>query len=447
VIDTNSVLYYNGYNRPLQKLNGDVDVKIRSMHLEHYRCFDNFDIDFDDRLTVLVGVNGVGKTAVLDAVSVFLKWAGHPNRESEYCRIPVADIAIGHKPEDIVYRLEVLNHVGAAEDSEPMDMRYSKTSFDYLLFFQPEAFKNIKQVLDAQKPVFAAYMAGRFINEKDSVLTQNNSTLPAHVAFENSFKRTIDFASTLTWFNIADADEARAIRDSGLESEMPELKAVREALSKALLGQYERPRMLGNPPELIIYKKDADQYYKVSQLSDGYRAMLALVMDLARRMAQSQGDDSKPGESLLQTPAIVLIDEIELHLHPSWQQTVLTTLMEIFPNTQFIVSTHSPQILTSIPPKHIRVLSDGKAYTVSGQTQGAEASRLLKRVFGVEPRPKYLEIVQALNDYSKLVYDEQWDTPEAEKLKKKLTDHYGNDEPELMALDLHIENSKWESGI
>ena len=202
-----------------------------------------------------------------------------------------------------------------------------------------------------------------------------------------------------------DADEARAMRDSGQKTELPELRAVREALSKALLGQYERPRMYGSPPELIIYEKSTGRAYKVSQLSDGYRAMLALVMDLARRMAQARGDARPTGESLLNSPAIVLIDEVELHLHPSWQQTVLTTLMEIFTNTQFIVTTHSPQVLTSIPSRHIRILDGGKAHTVDEQTQGAEASRLLKHIFGVELRPKNLDIVQALNEYTKLVYD------------------------------------------
>jgi len=174
--------------------------------------------------------------------------------------------------------------------------------------------------------------------------------------------------------------------------------------------------------------------------------MLALVMDLARRMAQARGSNHQPGEPLLNYPAIVLIDEVELHLHPAWQQTVLTTLMGIFTNTQFIVTTHSPQVLTSILPKHIRILRNGKAYTVNAQTQGTEASRALKHVFGVDLRPN-LEIVQALYDYEKLVYDELWDTPKAKELRKKLDEHYGNDEPKLVQLDLHIDNTKWERSL
>ena len=418
------------------------------MHLEHYRCFEDLDIDFDDRLTVLVGANGAGKTAVLDALGVFLQWAGHPKkREVIDCAMPAADVAIGRNPENLGYRLEVR---APGDVSEQLDFSFKKVESiiqDNRLFSQaPDAFWRLKGLLDAEKPVFAAYMAGRFISEKESVLAKNTYEPSDHSAFENNFARTIDYASTLSWFNNVDADEARAMRDDEQKTELPELKALREALSKALLGQYERPRMLGSPPELVIYQKGTKLAYKVSQLSDGYRAMLALVMDLARRMAQAHGD-GQPGESPLHSPAIALIDEVELHLHPSWQQTVLPTLRGIFPHTQFIVSTHSPQVLTSIPARHIRILSEGQAYTVSEQTQGAEASQLLKHIFGVEPRPKHLPIVKALHRYATLVYNEQWDTPEAEKLRKKLVKHYGPLNPKLMELDLHIENGKWERGL
>ena len=101
-------------------------------------------------------------------------------------------------------------------------------------------------------------------------------------------------------------------------------------------------------------------------------------------------------------------------------------------------------MLTSIPSKHIRVLRGGKAYTVDGETQGAEASRLLKRVFGVDSRPNSLYIVQALNTYTQMVYAEDWDSPGAEALRKQLYEHFGNDDPRLMELELHIENVKWE---
>lgn len=80
---------------------------ISSLHLENYRCFEDFDIDFDDRLTVLVGINGAGKTATLDALSLFLEKAGHPSeRETPSYSLSATDISIGKKPTDVVYQIK-----------------------------------------------------------------------------------------------------------------------------------------------------------------------------------------------------------------------------------------------------------------------------------------------------------------------------------------------------
>ena len=421
---------------------------IHSMHLKNYRCFKDFDIDFDDRLTVLVGANGAGKTAVLDALSIFLKWAGPQRKNGVMCSTQPSDVAIGKNTDELEYSLKVQS--GSGTGDKPVLLDFGKgvdDNYGNINFYKPELYDAVDGLFPEVIPIFAAYMAGRFIRNEESVLASNVYTPSVNAAYENNFNRSIDYAATLVWFNYVDAGEARAMRDGGQLDEMPELKAVREALSKALLGQYEKPRMHGNPPELLVNKIGTDVAYKLSQLSDGYRAMLALVMDLARRMAQSRGEKYSLSEPLLSTPAIVLIDEVELHLHPAWQQTVLNTLMEIFSNTQFIVTTHSPQVLTSVASKHIRIMSEGKAYAFNGQTEGAEASRILKCVFGVEPRPLNLEIVGMLNNYSKLVYDEKWDSPKAVQLREKLDDHFGDDEPVLMQLDLHIENVKWERGL
>jgi Predicted ATP-binding protein involved in virulence len=185
-----------------------------------------------------------------------------------------------------------------------------------------------------------------------------------------------------------DAEEARTrSRLKDLTYTDPLLAAVRSAITMALGGMYEFPHMEGTPPELYITHKESGQDFKVSQLSDGYKAMLALVMDLARRMAQAKQKISPDGKvPALSYPGIVLIDEIELHLHPAWQQTVLQTLTTIFPNIQFIVTTHSPQVISSIKPEHVRILDNGKITLPSSNTFGAESNAILKEVFGVPPR-------------------------------------------------------------
>ena len=109
-------------------------------------------------------------------------------------------------------------------------------------------------------------------------------------------------------------------------------------------------------------------------------------------------------KNALDYPAIVLIDEVELHLHPAWQQRVLPSLLEIFPNTQFIVTTHSPQIISSIEPKHLRILSQNRISLPSSSTYGAESQRVLEEVFGVTARYSENEAKKTLDAYFELIH-------------------------------------------
>ncbi len=115
---------------------------------------------------------------------------------------------------------------------------------------------------------------------------------------------------------------------------------------------------------------------ELSQLSDGYRNMLALFLDFGRRLVQANPTWPNP----LEAPGILLIDEIELHLHPRWQQSVIPSLRSAFPDTQLIVSTHSPAVLTTVLREHIRLLASDHQFERLPDdvgTYGAENSRVL----------------------------------------------------------------------
>ena len=122
---------------------------------------------------------------------------------------------------------------------------------------------------------------------------------------------------------------------------MPELQAVRQALESVFPGVSE-PHIQLNPLKFAV-KREAE-ILDIMQLSDGYKTLLSLVIDLAIRMALANPDSKKP----LETEAVVLIDEIDLHLHPDWQRKVLGDLLRTFPGTQFLLTTHSPFIVETI---------------------------------------------------------------------------------------------------
>ena len=172
------------------------------------------------------------------------------------------------------------------------------------------------------------------------------------------------------------------------------------------------------PPRLVLRVKLEEggvETLEIDQLSGGQRAVLALAADLAARMTQANPHLDAP----LNSEAIVLIDEVELHLHPSWQQRILKDLRRTFPNTQFIVSTHSPQVLTTVEPEHIVELAreNGRivAGSAAGWTYGAESGDVLSVVMGVNERPVN-DFTEKLDLYKRLINDDKGESGEALEL-------------------------------
>lgn len=196
-------------------------------------------------------------------------------------------------------------------------------------------------------------------------------------------------------------------------------------------------------PKLDLLVDKGNCSLSVLQLSQGEKSLLALVSDIARRLVMLN-----PGiENPLLGKGVVLIDEIDLHLHPRWQQTVLLKLAKTFPNLQFIITTHSPIVITSVESQCIRILDDGELLHAPHGVKGAEESRVLERVFGVKSRPPENEIVKKLDEYLSLVYADQWDCERAKELRSILDLNFRGEEPELTRADLYIENRLWEIGI
>jgi predicted ATP-binding protein involved in virulence len=115
----------------------------------------------------------------------------------------------------------------------------------------------------------------------------------------------------------------------------------------------------------------------------------------------------------------------------------LGNLIKAFPKIQFIVTTHSPQVISTVPDHQIRILDGNQVYSAVG-TQGAEASRILREVFGTELRAQHLEIVQKLNRYLELIDNDKWDTEEALVLRQALDEWGRGHEPELIKADINI---------
>jgi predicted ATP-binding protein involved in virulence len=168
-----------------------------------------------------------------------------------------------------------------------------------------------------------------------------------------------------------------------------------------------------------------------------------LVADLAFRCMRL---NSFMGENAVQeTKGIVLIDEVDQHLHPGWQQRILQAVRRAFPKIQFIVTTHSPEVLSTVESRQIRILKDGKCYGAPPGALGAESSRLLQTVLGLKSLRPPVNEVDELNEYLELVYTGRWKDPRAIALRQKLDQLYQGEEPALLEADLQIENQEWEA--
>ncbi|WP_421656485.1 AAA family ATPase [Leptothermofonsia sp. ETS-13] len=220
--------------------------------------------------------------------------------------------------------------------------------------------------------------------------------------------------------------EAEYLRDDSTYRDR-QLEAVRTAIPQFLPG-FSDLRVRRSPLRMTIQKQC--QELIINQLSDGEKCLLAMVGDIARRLAIAN-----PGlENPLQGEGVVLIDEIELHLHPQWQRKIIPSLRSAFPNCQFIVTTHSPQIISHVEPESIYII-----YILEATPEGIKAFRpeyslgrdsntILEDLMGVPARPK--EYQEKLQELFQLI--EEGDLNAAREKAAQLSVEIGADEAELV---------------
>jgi len=178
--------------------------------------------------------------------------------------------------------------------------------------------------------------------------------------------------------------------------------------------------------EFSLVTTKNNQELQLSQLSSGERALVLLVADIARRMVIANPQMPDP----LQSAGIVLIDEIELHLHPKWQRRVIPALQETFPNIQFIIATHSPQVLSNVPNGSVFEIENFQI--VPRNTYGRDNRWILEAVMDDESRPK--EVQEMLDQY--FAYIREGELDRAAALRHELESLIGRDEPLFHKADI-----------
>lgn len=194
---------------------------------------------------------------------------------------------------------------------------------------------------DVGMPIFVHYGTNRAVLDiPDRIRGKHNFDKLS--AIERAIDQQLDFRTFFEWYRNKEVDEIYHARElDELEYVDPALKYVRKAI-ETMIGDVSNLRIKRNPVRMVVDKSGKE--IRVDMLSDGEKCTLALLGDLARRLILANPSAENP----LEGEGIVLIDEIELHMHPTWQRRILHVLNEVFPNIQFIVTTHSPQVLGEV---------------------------------------------------------------------------------------------------
>ena len=417
-------------------------MKLKSVEIRNFRAIEEMTLPLHPQLTVLHGPNAQGKTSLLRAIAVGLDLIpmilysaaepsfGYRKQDPRRGAIP-ADVSVSvtpsdgvawtrHWKQDTVWTLFEHKPLAQWLDGVREAERSGKGSMDLPLvaFFDTE-----RTTLESPEGSFGFPEAEEFDRYR---------------ALAGALSARSSFPQFSRWFYALENQELREQKARGdFDHEHPALAAVRRAVCSVLDNVSNlsiRPQEAGF--EFAVRTDGQDERLDLNQLSGGYRATLALVGDLAWRMAMGNPHLDSP----LTSEAVVLIDEIELHLHPEWQQRILPDLTRTFPNAQFIVTTHSPQVLTTVKPEQVVTLvrEDGKivARAPGWGTYGAEAGDVLTAVMEVEARPKN-EFSEKLLRYQRLVSRGEGETQEALQLRSELNAISPRD-PELASADMEI---------
>ncbi len=424
-------------------------MKITRLNLTNYRGVHSLSLDFQERLNVFFGVNGAGKSTIIDAVAIMLSWAVSRIRYSGASSgrpIQETDITNGKSSSSV--------QLDCIEGDQPIEWRLSKSRKGH---GAPEDRSNLAELNEFTKglqgqfsekaenlnlPLFVYYPVNRAVLDIPLRIREKHSFKPITV-YDDALTSGANFRTFFEWFREREdlENENREYRQPTLFDNQhdtsfpdPQLEAVRRAL-QLFLPEFENLRVRRNPLRMEVEKNG--KLLTVNQLSDGEKCLIAMVGDLARRMAIANPERSDP----LEGEGIILIDEIDLHLHPKWQRMIVPRLLEVFPKCQFIISTHSPNVITHVQPDSLYLLQQTDSGIVAerpAESYGKNVDRILEDLMGLATtRPD--RVSSSLHD----IYDEinQGQLVDARQKIAEMKAEIGED-PELVKAEVLIKRKE-----
>jgi predicted ATP-binding protein involved in virulence len=398
-------------------------MRLRRLTLTNFRGFADLDLTFSERTTVLVGINGAGKTSVLESLASVLDWiVSKDGRRKKYSCEP-GDIRSGQRSGKI--HLEAA--FGTDEQCSMWDLDLSlddKSSSDVDHEIHPTAVPKVPTY-----PALGYYPVDRMVRSIDLPVDDVDDT-----SYPDITGYGLDYSSFFRWYEDREDFENENIRENSRFRD-PELEAVRQAI-QGLLPEFSNLRVRRSrmkkgehvPSRLVVNK--GSMPFELGQLSHGERGLLAMTGDIARRLGMSGPAGIEPRLR----PGIVLIDEVDLHLHPRWQREVLSRLERAFPNVQFIVTTHSPQVLAQLKPESVKLLNNF-VLVPTPPTFGRDTNAILSDVMGVDEFPDFSDAWR--RKIAEHIDERRWTEARAEL--QRMAENFGQQDREVLRLRTMIE--------
>lgn len=419
---------------------------LQNLTLKNFRCFESIDIPFHKNLSVIVGTNGAGKTTILEGAAIalgtlFVALDGPKGLGIEKEQAHLKAYSVG-STNDVQPQFPVEISAEASIDNANISWaRKLNTSKGQTTIKDASALIEIAKSYQARLrqgdttlilPILAYYGTGRlwdYHREKQTDIFGTNTRTNGYI---DSLDGTANIKLMLSWFAKMTVQKYQN-QESGLGA-IPELEAVYSAMEKCynlITGSNDSKIQYNiSTNELdVAYTDKANQRMRISinQLSDGYKSTISLVADIAYRMAVL--NPQLLGDVITQTDGIVLIDEVDLHLHPAWQQQILSDLTTIFPKVQFIVTTHAPAVVNTVNKENLLILENLEVEDPTGEVYGKDANSILEGVMKAPERPQAVKIL------FKTFYDSLAgnNIESASNALSQLENLIGNDDSELAA--------------
>ncbi|MHC8324374.1 AAA family ATPase [Pseudomonas sp. LB1P83] len=373
-------------------------MRLDRLHIKNFRCYEDATFDFQPGFNLVVGVNGSGKTSLLQAVAVsFIEYANTMKLQP-----------IGLAQEDARFVINKFEGRSRFERKFPLLLEGQGEILRVKKWETTQAGENFPPLVNdelglatdkelvrfdlgekIELPVLAFYRSNRQWKganiSAESAAQQKISRLDGYT---NWFDAVTDLKDFESWLIGKTLERMQNVLDakSALSKFDDELAWVNQAIEIALPKTKDLRYDLRL--QSLLIDVEGEKTIPFNNLSDGQRGMVALFADIARRMCILNPHMGK--DVLKNTSGVVIIDELDIHLHPAWQRSIVPALKKAFPKVQFIAASHSPQIIGSLKPEEVIVLNDGDP-SHPRVTYGLDSSRVLEEVMDVAQREPEIE--------------------------------------------------------